>query len=126
MYYCIHCGNSFDRADAKNYDPCTGLWEEYCPNCGSEDFEEAEQCAICGEWHKVDYLENGVCDECIDKGIGDTLKLMRFAVEDDTFSSEELDEMIHNGTLKRDLKRLARDNRDNFAEFLKKEEKKDD
>ncbi len=67
MYMCIHCGHEFEEIAAKNYDRSTGTWEEYCPNCGSEDFEEAERCEICGEWKVADNITDGVCKECIEK-----------------------------------------------------------
>lgn len=67
MYKCLHCGHEFEDIDRKHYDHGTGVWEEYCPNCGSEDFEEAEQCELCGEWHVADKVHNGVCDDCLQK-----------------------------------------------------------
>lgn len=64
MFKCMHCGHEFEEIDRKHYDNSTGVWEEYCPNCGSEDIEEAAQCEICGDWHAADYLHCGVCEKC--------------------------------------------------------------
>ena len=65
MFICLHCGHEFEEIHAKNYDSATGTWEEYCPNCGSEDFEEAEKCEKCGEWHISDKVANGICEDCL-------------------------------------------------------------
>ncbi len=64
MYICLHCGHEFEEIAAKNYDSSTGTWEEYCPNCGSEDFEEAEVCEMCGEAFAKGELKGHVCDKC--------------------------------------------------------------
>ena len=69
MFVCLHCGHSFEEA----HNRYNRRWsdsddsEQYCPNCGSEDIEEAEQCSICGEWHSEDALSGGVCEKCLDK-----------------------------------------------------------
>jgi len=67
MYICLHCGHEFEDIDRKHYDHGTGVWEEYCPNCGSEDFEEAEQCDLCGDWHVAENVTNGVCEKCLEE-----------------------------------------------------------
>ena len=67
MYICMHCGHEFEEIAAKNYDSASGTWEEYCPNCGSEDFEEAEKCEKCGEWHSAEKVTNGMCENCLTK-----------------------------------------------------------
>ena len=67
---CLHCGHHFDGDEIveRGYDRATGTWDaEECPNCGSEDFEEAAQCSICGDWHLADKLTGGVCEECLNK-----------------------------------------------------------
>lgn len=69
MYICLHCGHEFEETAAKNYDSATGTWEECCPNCGSEDFEEAIKCRICGEVHVDEDMIGQVCKECLDKSV---------------------------------------------------------
>lgn len=66
MFICMHCGHEFEEPQ-KDYDRGTGHMDECCPNCGSEDFEEAAECEICGTTHSVDALENGVCKDCLEK-----------------------------------------------------------
>jgi hypothetical protein len=71
-FICLHCGHHFDGDEivAKHYDRATGTWDsEECPNCGSEDFEEAAQCPICKEWFSDDDMRYGVCESCIDSGV---------------------------------------------------------
>lgn len=50
MYRCNWCGELFDepvtRSFTENLDGENGWWtytEEICPNCGSQDFEEAAE-----------------------------------------------------------------------------------
>ena len=47
MYRCDRCGELFNEPDTRriteNLDGENGWWthtEEYCPHCGSQDFEE--------------------------------------------------------------------------------------
>lgn len=50
MFRCDWCGALFDEPDTRriteNLDGENGWWtytEEYCPRCGSQDFEEAAE-----------------------------------------------------------------------------------
>lgn len=50
MFRCDWCGELFDEPDTRcvteNLDGENGWWthtEEYCPRCGSQDFEEAAE-----------------------------------------------------------------------------------
>lgn len=69
MKICIHCGHHFEEPSNRynrrwsDSDDC----EPLCPNCGSEDFEEAEQCEKCGDWHIADKVVNGMCEDCLTK-----------------------------------------------------------
>lgn len=40
---------------------------EFCPCCKSDDFDEAKECEVCGEFYAEDELIKGVCEECIKK-----------------------------------------------------------
>ena len=119
MYKCLHCGNEFEDIDRRHYDCGTGVWEEYCPNCGSEDFEEADKCEICGEIFPESETENGVCKECLERASNDTETLMRYALHVNAFTGEELDEILRIGTFKKEAKRIALDDTYEFTEFLK-------
>ena len=50
MFRCYRCGELFDEPDSvkvtENLDGENGWWtytEEYCPHCGSQDFDEAAE-----------------------------------------------------------------------------------
>ncbi len=72
MYICRDCGTVFSEADffvSRDY-----FWgspfdsrSECCPHCSSEDYGEAKECEVCGEYHDEEELISGVCEECIDK-----------------------------------------------------------
>ena len=68
---CLHCGHVFDEKDIveKYYDMATGTYREECPNCGSEDFEEAAYCEVCNQWFPCDEVTGKVCDKCLKKNI---------------------------------------------------------
>ena len=70
QYICLHCGHAFDGDEivAKYYDRATGCYDrEECPNCSSEDFEEAAVCEDCGEVVSVDDIVGRLCRECVVK-----------------------------------------------------------
>lgn len=70
MYKCLHCGHEFEEIDRRHYDRGTGVWEEYCPNCGSEDFEECFKCAVCDEnFVEEEMIGCHVCKDCLDKSV---------------------------------------------------------
>lgn len=70
MYKCTSCGHIFEEGEQKTYTERHGLdtlpYEKYegCPSCGSSDFEEVENCEICGELHTTDELHGGSSATC--------------------------------------------------------------
>ena len=72
MYICEDCGTVFSETDffvSRDY-----FWgspfdsrSECCPHCSSEDYGEAKECEVCGEYYGEEDLISGVCEECIDK-----------------------------------------------------------
>ena len=78
-FICLHCGHHFDGDEivAKHYDRATGTWDsEECPNCGSEDFEEAGHCLKCGDYFPIDdlnspdnYMVGSICRCCVENGM---------------------------------------------------------
>lgn len=68
IYKCHDCGEAFNE-------PKIETWVErqdgdpvryrllFCPYCGSEDIDEAEECSECGEYHFE--LFNGICAGCL-------------------------------------------------------------
>ena len=67
MNICLHCGHHFEKIKVKSYDSQTGWAEEVCPNCGSEDFEEAGHCLKCGEYFPLGEMVGSICRECVEK-----------------------------------------------------------
>ena len=78
-FYCFDCKEYFDEPECKttwshsNYIGFDGMYPETecrCPNCGSEDFEEAkDECSACHTFVYETHDVNGVylCDECYEK-----------------------------------------------------------
>ena len=74
MWICFDCGHVFDEPDT--FQEKVGefwgapAWETCgcCPNCGSTEYDQAEQCERCGEWvpELYDVLNMRVCDICRD------------------------------------------------------------
>lgn len=71
IYYCHDCGEFFDKEDIRIKCISQGDYSEpseyewYCPHCGSEDIEEAEECEFCGEPVKPDSRIH-FCEDCIE------------------------------------------------------------
>lgn len=61
MLKCSFCERSFGEEEIALY-----RGDKVCPYCGHEDFEEAVQCKVCGDYFFDDELTFGVCEECKD------------------------------------------------------------
>jgi hypothetical protein len=71
MYICRECGKIFDETE---FYTSSDFWggpfearQECCPRCSGEDFGEAKECAVCGEFYDEESLINDVCEHCIEK-----------------------------------------------------------
>jgi predicted amidophosphoribosyltransferase len=71
MYKCSSCGEIFEEPEIVSEKVgeigCQSAYQDYevCPNCGEDGyFEEIHQCEMCGEYAD---LEDGFCEDCIDK-----------------------------------------------------------
>ena len=144
MYICIHCGHHFEEP-SNRYNK---RWsdsddsEQYCPNCGSEDFEEAEHCEECDEWFPVGTCANGICESCMEKHASDFETVKRYGdshKEERTingffswmFTDDEIDEILEREArssifIQEYMKKYATQDPDEFTMWIKKEEKKDD
>ena len=68
MIMCLNCGSFFPDDDMGHAKDTTGESLCVCPDCGSPDLTEADQCAICGEPYDVgDLIYGTVCDGCFRK-----------------------------------------------------------
>lgn len=137
-FICLHCGHHFDGDEivAKHYDRATGTWDsEECPNCGSEDFEEAEQCPICGEWFSEEDMQYGVCADCIEKNVTKDNAFLYGSEDTQTveingflawcYSADEIMEILSkhfeqtsDGWKKRMVAEYCNDDKWNFADWL--------
>lgn len=72
MLICKDCGQTFEEEEVVVKKEHMGefwgaeAYEErcYCPHCGSSEFDEAEQCKICGEWFMQERWEEE-CPDCM-------------------------------------------------------------
>lgn len=64
MYICVECGRIME--DYSSWTEPHGEDMCGCSRCGGE-VEEAQECAICGEYHLEDDLTNGICKSCYEK-----------------------------------------------------------
>ena len=137
MYICMHCGNTFDEP-VKHYEHDTGYWDEECPICGSEDFEEAAECSECGRVHAVDALIDGLCAECIEKKSDDIPTAYQYGesrtqtvelngILASAFTKVQIENLLlqvltMTDTTSREAKRFCKDDIYDFAQFLKERE----
>ena len=60
-YKCCDCGHTFDEDDAGSYAEWEGegvmrgqIYFMCCPECGSDAFEDADECMECGEIYSLE------------------------------------------------------------------------
>ena len=63
MYYCKSCGSVFSQAEP------TRNGKYVCPDCGSQKFEAATQCAICKEYFVSENRYDKYCCECTESAL---------------------------------------------------------
>lgn len=95
MYKCRDCKVYFDAPILKTY--TSGEYGDttdcYCPWCGSENFEEVEECEGCGGWKK---MNENVCISCSSYA---RQKLAAFARNFSQAILEEMDSILEGGSL---------------------------
>ena len=69
MLICNYCGHVFEEWETKKsrlfgdyWTPPEEIWE--CPNCSSEDIDEAGCCDECGHWTNYYDMIDGLCPKC--------------------------------------------------------------
>ena len=96
MIMCLNCGSFFGEDDMGFAKDTTGESLCVCPDCGSPDLTEAEQCPICGEPFDVsDMVYGTVCDGCF----RDHITIKDFCEWSDTYKDHTeqltpLDELV--------------------------------
>lgn len=94
MFICKDCGAVFEEPDVTYDDPSpsgvalpSGAYEyEFCPECGSDDIEVADECASCGEY----IIGKTLCDDCKSWLVDRLVKLR----EDLGITQDEFEEAI--------------------------------
>lgn len=90
IFYCNHCGETFDEVEEKRNYPVSEFseYETYhvCPLCQSEDYEESFKCEICGQWHPES--EEGDAEN-VGKSCEDKLCKEFYSILEASFSNEE-------------------------------------
>lgn len=61
MFKCNDCNTFFNEPCVSEMEKDTGYIEQTCPNCGSDYFEEAHECPICGNPTTQNF-----CQDCYD------------------------------------------------------------
>ena len=99
-FICLHCGHHFEGGEivAKHYDRATGTWDaEECPECGSEDFEEAGHCIKCDGYFPLDdsnnpenYMVGSICLDCLKKSVN-RANAIQYAIDRDFDADEPAD-----------------------------------
>ena len=65
-YKCVH-GHVFDENEMVRIRVPEGEYTRdrfICPVCGTDEFERAHICGLCGEWFAADELDFGLCEKC--------------------------------------------------------------
>ena len=135
MYKCMHCGHDFEKPKITHNG---GYWEEEwaeCPNCGSEDYEEYENCLECGAQKIPEALTHGFCKDCIetmedefqlvyDYGEQERAMVAGNGIFDYAFSADEINLalmywLMNKRDPKKEARRFAKKNENDFTYFLK-------
>ena len=137
MWMCIHCGHEFDEPH-KEYDKGTGRYDYDCPNCCSDDIEEAEACSECGAIKSKDSLINGICAGCIKEAAEDMRLAYQYGAARTSvielngvlaraFTRVQIEAILENwlmvnGDFGKECFQFATDDEGDFAEWLKEEQ----
>ncbi|MDE6148596.1 MAG: hypothetical protein K2F81_00660 [Ruminococcus sp.] len=81
MYKCENCGAVFNDSV---YKVVYGDEIAVCPKCEQEDFDEASQCEICGEWcteRELELCEDSIakCHDCMTEGEKEECRTLKAA-----------------------------------------------
>lgn len=138
MFKCFSCGEVFSEEEVAKRTEDYGESFEECPCCGCA-FDEAKQCAECGEYF-LDYeLVGGMCEDCreeikeqyrydVDKcyevGKSEEAEIKLNCFLSSTFSVEEIEEILlkelKNSPLKFDCKEFIENDEEWFFENILK------
>lgn len=142
MFICLHCGHEFEEphnrynkrwSDSDDSEPT-------CPNCGSEDIEEALVCEECGAVKSSDDIINGICSGCLTEAAEDYKTAFEYGSERTEvvelngviasyLSRNQIEAILvnyimNNGDIFQAAKDFALDDKYDFAEWLSERRKK--
>ena len=86
MYICKKCKQTFDEPYKLGVDHEAGNEPVYvCPHCHGFSYDEAVYCTICEEAYPEsdNYVNEGVCDECLDKYYNSYLAVAKLMNDED-------------------------------------------
>lgn len=118
MYICIYCGHHFDEP----HNRYNRRWSDsddsvqYCPNCGSEDIEEAGHCIKCGDYFPIDEMIGSICKECVEKR-ATRANAYLYAIASDYEDISRIDEMSD-----KQIEAFCLEDKYDFSEWLEGQE----
>lgn len=136
MWYCLHCGASFDEPTNRYNKRWTDTddSEPYCPNCESVDVEEGEPCVECGAVKAADFLINGMCEDCINESAEDMRLAFMYGADRTecvelngvlamAFSPVQIEAILtnyimNNGDMAKECKTFCLDDKYDFTDWL--------
>lgn len=142
MWYCLHCGHEFEEP-VNRYNK---RWsdsddsEQTCPNCGSHDIEEGEECVECGAVKSPENLILGWCADCLNQAAEDMRTAYEYGAEHtevvelngvlaSAFSKVQIEAILtnylmNNGDFGKECKDFALDDKYDFADWLNERREK--
>lgn len=145
MFKCVTCGEVFDTPETKSSYLCecgeSSVYEGYgvCPNCQSDEFEEAQKCEVCGEYMLEDEIFGDVCEGCIqqyENDIQGCYELSQNEAEEISinaflctmFTTQEIEELLLRElkNANASCKKFIESDKTRFGELLLEKEKKNE
>lgn len=91
MWYCRNCDTRFHDPETQTErvtdDPVMYIPYGVCPYCGSDDYVEAVQCKVCGDYFDEEELIGGICKDCLAEAM-DNIDLLKDYLE----ASEQIED----------------------------------
>lgn len=113
MYKCKDCGHVFEDYTTETLSEYSNgqCYQEViagCPECHSENFDEAIKCAYCGEYFLPIEIDGNMCDGCLDLFEFDFEKCYKISLDEEmekatiainpllaaVFTEEQIEELL--------------------------------
>lgn len=89
MLICYNCGELFDEWEIRYEPEPHGEMRGHCPNCGDDQFGEAEECTRCGHHYPPSRMAGSYCEECREELLGRIRRAVLHALNE--LNEEEVD-----------------------------------